>query len=58
MKAYAWFTLAVAGAFRSEVAKKKAERDQLGSTMTSEQISEAQDLAAELRELIESSKSE
>ena len=58
VKAYAWFTIAVAGAYRGEKAKRKAELDQLGSRMTAEQMAEAQKLAAEFRERIESAGSE
>ena len=56
VKAYTWFTFAVAGAYREERATRKAEMDQLRSEMTSEQIAEAQKLAAEISKRIESSK--
>ena len=57
VKAYAWLTLAAAGSYGGEKAERKAELDQLGAQMTSEQISEAQKLADEISKRIKSSKS-
>lgn len=54
VKAYAWYILAAAQG-SGEASELK---DSLREKMTAEQVGEAQDLAAELREHIESSKSE
>ena len=54
MKAHAWMNLAAAQGDK-EAAQ---DRDRLAARMTPEQMAEAQDLAAELRERIESSKSD
>ena len=53
VKSYAWATVA-AGSYGGEKAERKAEMDQLGSRMTSEQMAEAQQLAAEISKRIKS----
>ena len=59
VKAYAWLNLATARAHCGRTGREAGQiKDTLSKQMTSEQLAKAENLAAELRERIEASKSQ